>query len=291
MRYSASKTKSVLASAVAGVLLGACSTLPETVPQLEQARQAVADVRQDPEVDRYARAELGEAERALSRAEAAYDDRADLAVVQHEAYMAEGYANVAAARIGEQSAREQLEDAELERSQVLEEVRAQEAREARLQADLATERADELERELEDLQAEETDRGLVLTLGDVLFDTAEAQLKPGANATIEQLAEFMNEYPDRRLLIEGHTDSRGDEAYNQNLSKQRADAVRNALLSAGINSERLRTEGLGEAYPVASNDTQAGRQQNRRVNIIVSSPDKAGFPESMRDASPQRISQ
>lgn len=291
MRYSASKTKSVLASAVAGVLLGACSTLPETVPQLEQARQAVTDIRQNPQVDRYARAELGKAESALSRAEAAYDDRADLAVIQHEAYMAEGYATIAEARIGEQSAREQLEDAELERSQVLEEVRAQEAREARLQADLATERADELERELEDLQAEETDRGLVLTLGDVLFDTAEAQLKPGANATIEQLAEFMNEYPDRRLLIEGHTDSRGDESYNQTLSRQRADAVRNALLSAGINSERLRTEGLGEAYPVASNETQAGRQQNRRVNIIISSPDKAGFPESMRDASPQRISQ
>lgn len=291
MRYTASKTRSVLTIAVAGALLGACSTLPETVPQLEQARQAVADVRQNPEVDRYARTELDKAENALSRAEAAFEDRADLTVIQHEAYMAEGYASIAAARIGELSAREQIEDAELERSRVLEEVRAQEAREARLQADLATERAEALQRELENLQAEETERGLVLTLGDVLFDTAEAQLKPGADATIEQLAQFMNEYPDRRLLIEGHTDSRGDDAYNQTLSKQRADAVRTALQSAGISSERLKAEGLGEAYPVASNDTQAGRQQNRRVNIIVSSPDAAGFPESMRNSAPQRISQ
>lgn len=284
MRY----TRQLLAVAVASAFAAGCSSTPERVAELEEARQAVMDVRQDPQVDRYARAELREAETALEQAEKAYADGADIEIIRHEARVAESYADIAAARLGERLARESINDAELDRSRVLEEVRAQEARvarqdaqDARLQADMASERADALQQELADLQAEETDRGLVLTLGDVLFDTGEAALKPGANSTILRLAGFLDEYPKRRLLIEGHTDSRGSDSFNQELSRQRAEAVRMALMQAGVAAERLRAQGLGEQFPVASNDTTAGRQENRRVEIIVSSDDASGFPNSL----------
>lgn len=281
-------TKSTLAIAVSAAILAACSTTPERVAELDRAREAVADVRANPQAGRYAQAELEEAEAALARAEQSFEDGEDLELIRHEAYVAQGHAEIAEARIGERAALEGIEDAELERTRVLEQVREQEAElaraqaeEARMQADFATERAEQLQQELANLKAEQTERGLVLTLGDVLFDTDEARLKPGANSTIQRLAEFLGEYPDRRLLIEGHTDSRGTDEYNRDLSLRRADAVRTALMAAGVGSDRLKAQGLGEQFPVASNETAAGRQENRRVDIIVSSQGKSGFPESM----------
>jgi outer membrane protein OmpA-like peptidoglycan-associated protein len=281
-------TRQLLALAVASALAAGCTTTPEQVAELEEARQAVADVRQNPEAARYARAEVKQAEDALAQANRAFEQGEDLEIIVHEAHMAHSHAEIAAARIGESVARANISDAELERTRVLEEVRTQQAQaarqdaeEARMQADMASERADALQQELADLKAEETERGIVLTLGDVLFDTGEAQLKPGANATIQRLSQFLNEYPDRRLLIEGHTDSRGSDEFNQDLSQRRADAVRTALLQAGVPSERVRAQGLGEQFPVASNDTNAGRQENRRVEIIVATEGESDFPESL----------
>jgi outer membrane protein OmpA-like peptidoglycan-associated protein len=118
---------------------------------------------------------------------------------------------------------------------------------------------------------------VVLTLSDVLFDTDEADLKPGAGSAIAQLAELLDEYPDRRLRIEGHTDSRGSDAYNRELSKERAAAIADALTNRGVSRSRLEIVGMGEAYPVATNETAAGRQQNRRVEIVISEPD-GDFP-------------
>jgi len=273
----------ILAGAIIAVLAG-CSSTPERVVELDQAREAVAKVSQDPEADRFARAEVRKAETALAMAEQAFTEGDDLDVIRHEAYLAQGYADIAAARIVERSARESISDAELERTRVLEEVRTREAEQARLEADHASARADQLQQELTDLKAEQTERGLVLTLGDVLFDTAQATLKPGADSTIRRLSEFMDAYPDRRLLIEGHTDSRGSESYNQDLSQQRADAVRAALMAGGVGAERVQARGLGEQYPVASNDTDAGRQENRRVDIIISNEGSEGFPATSSDS-------
>jgi outer membrane protein OmpA-like peptidoglycan-associated protein len=277
-------TRQLIALAVASALAAGCASTPEQVAELEEARQAVAEVRQDPNA-RYARAEVKQAEDALAEANSAFEEGEDLEIIVHEAHMAESYAEIAAARIGESVARAEINNAELERTRVLENVRAQQAEaarqdaeEARMQADMASERADELQEELADLKAQETERGIVLTLGDVLFDTGEAQLKPGANSTIQRLAEFLSDYPDRRLLIEGHTDSRGSDAFNQELSQRRADAVRSALLQAGVPAERIRAQGLGEQFPVASNETTAGRQENRRVEIVVAAKGETDFP-------------
>ncbi len=149
------------------------------------------------------------------------------------------------------------------------EARAREAEMARRQAEQARAEARQLERELTELQAKQTERGLVLTLGDVLFDTGKAELKVGALRSLDKLVAFLKENPERDVLIEGHTDSVGNENYNLALSQRRAEAVETALISRGISPRRILARGYGEGYPVASNETDAGRQQNRRVEIVI----------------------
>ena len=109
---------------------------------------------------------------------------------------------------------------------------------------------------------------MVLTLGDVLFDTGKSTLKPGALRTLDKLASFLQKNPEQKIRIEGHTDSVGSEESNIALSQRRADAVRQALLDKGVSEAQMEATGLGEAYPVASNNTKAGKQQNRRVEVL-----------------------
>jgi outer membrane protein OmpA-like peptidoglycan-associated protein len=144
------------------------------------------------------------------------------------------------------------------------------AQAARQQTQDAESRSRQLEAQLKELQAKKTDRGMVITLGDVLFDTNRAQLKSGGVRNVQKLADFFNQYPQRKVMIEGFTDSTGSDSRNQELSDQRANSVRMALLGMGIGADRITSRGYGESYPVAGNDTAAGRQLNRRVEIIVS---------------------
>jgi len=129
--------------------------------------------------------------------------------------------------------------------------------------------ADELQRQIDDMQAKVTDRGLVLTLGDVLFASGTADLNTGGSNNLSKLAAFLNEYPDRTALIEGHTDSIGGEDYNLGLSQRRADSVKSYLVNAGIGSGRLSASGKGKGSPIADNSSATGRQQNRRVEVII----------------------
>ncbi len=131
-------------------------------------------------------------------------------------------------------------------------------------------RTQALEKQLVALKAKQTSRGMVLTLGDVLFDTGKAQLHAGASRTIDQLAAFLKEDPERTIEIEGYTDSMGGPALNQALSERRAEAVKSALTERGIVAARISARGFGESNPVAGNDSAAGRQLNRRVEIVVS---------------------
>ncbi len=144
------------------------------------------------------------------------------------------------------------------------------AQAARQQTQDAESRSRQLESQLKDLEAKKTDRGMVITLGDVLFDTNRAQLKSGGMRNVQKLADFFKQYPQRKVMIEGFTDSTGSNSRNQNLSDERADSVRVALVGMGIGTERITARGYGESYPAAGNDTAAGRQLNRRVEIIVS---------------------
>lgn len=155
------------------------------------------------------------------------------------------------------------QEAERLRSQARQQLKA-----ANSKASSASEEAARMRAELEALQAKQTDRCMVLTLGDVLFATGQAALQPGAMRVVDQLGTFMGKYPDARIKVEGHTDSMGSDSYNLDLSQRRADAVRAAVTSRGVDGNRIVARGMGESLPVASNDIPAGRQQNRRVEIV-----------------------
>ncbi|HEX6998151.1 MAG TPA: OmpA family protein [Gammaproteobacteria bacterium] len=279
--------------------------MPERIETLEQARAVVESLERDPLAQQVAPTRLNAARQSLAEAEQQLADGEPVEDVDYHAYLALRNAQIAEQMIGEERARNELQDAEAERSRVLLQAREQEARQAQSaaqqaqtlaeqrageleqqseQARQAQARADELEQQLADLEAQQTERGLVLTLSDVLFDTARAELKPGAATAVDRIAEFMSQYPERRIIVEGHTDSRGTEEYNRRLSEERADAVRDALLDRGISSERIEVRGLGESYPVASNDTSAGQQLNRRVEVVISDDNGRFAPEAQRQA-------
>lgn len=241
----------------AAVLLSAgCASTRAPSDQLQAAREAYDSVEQDPDVARSAAESLDRSRRALDDAERLHSGEAESVRVDHQAYLAERYAEIA---------REEAQQARLQRE-------VERARERRQQVRLELEqrKASTLQQQLSDLQAKQTDRGMVLTLGDVLFDFNQATLKPGGERAARRLADFLREFPERRIRVEGHTDSVGSAGYNQELSRRRAEAVKQAIVRRGITPSRIVTQGYGEQYPVASNDNEAGRQRNRRVEIVIS---------------------
>jgi outer membrane protein OmpA-like peptidoglycan-associated protein len=257
--------------------LAACASEPERVPQLDAARTKVQALANEQRVQEVAGRELAAADENLKRAEEALQKDEPQEKVAHLAYLAERNADIGQARIDEAEAKEKVAHAEAERNAVLLEARTQEVEMAKQKAAAAevaaaanAQDADAARRELEAMKAKETERGMVLTLSDVLFDTAAATLKPGATLAIDRLAQFLESNPDTRLIIEGHTDNRGSDAYNEDLSQRRARAVAAELTARGIDPARFQAIGRGEGFPVADNGTAEGRQQNRRVEIVFS---------------------
>lgn len=211
-------------------------------------------------------ASIREAERARAEAERA---RRESMARGEEAERARREAQQARA-LSVQSEREaELAREEAAQARRLAEAQGREAELARQEAELASATADSLRRQLQNLQARETSRGLMFTLGDVLFEYGRSDLKPESLANLNRLVQFLGEYPDRTISIEGHTDSRGGAEFNLRLSQARADAVRRALIERGVPAGRLQAVGLGEEFPIASNELESGRQQNRRVEIII----------------------
>ena len=145
---------------------------------------------------------------------------------------------------------------------------------AQASASDAQQRTDALKQQLADLQAQQTERGMLVTLGDVLFEFNRAEIKPGAQASLRKLADFLAQHPSRQILIEGHTDSVGSAAANNLLSRRRADAVDTALMSMGLANSRTTPIGYGEDYPIADNATDTNRALNRRVEVYIAENDQ-----------------
>jgi outer membrane protein OmpA-like peptidoglycan-associated protein len=272
-------------------------------------------------VSKYAPTELDKARKLLINAEGAAKAKgANDPNASHYAYLATQMARVAEQRAHEQTSVARIKAGEGERQQILLSARENEADAAVAQARMAQAQSEaarnqalsaqsqadaarndaqnaqaqltasqaesqRLAKELEDMQAKQTSRGVVLTLGDVLFDTGKSELKSGAQRSIDQLAQFLTEHPERRVQIEGFTDSQGTDEYNMQLSQRRAESVASAIMRRGVEADRVRALGYGEEYPVASNDNSGSRQMNRRVEIIVSNDDRA-IPNRVSASSP-----
>jgi outer membrane protein OmpA-like peptidoglycan-associated protein len=291
----------LIAAAVAASLLAlqGCETAPKTNATLEAARAAVQSAQSNSSVAQYAATELNRAQQLLTNAEGAAKEKgANDKTTAHYAYLATQHARIAEQRAQEQAAIARIKSGEVERQQILLAAREGEANQALAQARSAQSQAEQARNEalnaqaqmaqaqaesqrlaaqLEDLEASQTQRGIVLTLDDVLFDTGKAQLKPGADRSLDQIAAFLSENPERRVQVEGFTDAQGPEEFNLELSQSRADAVAMAIIKRGVDAQRVRAMGYGEQYPVASNNNAGSRQLNRRVEIIVSN-DNAAIP-------------
>jgi outer membrane protein OmpA-like peptidoglycan-associated protein len=283
-------------------VLAGCSSTPLSNAQLEAARSDYRAAQDLPQARELAAVELRQANEALTAADAAQARREPVAEVDHLAYQAKQRSAIVQATVQQKTAEQAVNGAESARDKFRLTARTREVNNAERSAAVAQSRADAsmrqaeasqrqsaasaqqandavarnlaLEAQLKDMNAKPTDRGMVVTIGDVLFDTNQSKIKPGALHNLDKLAAFLKQYPQRTARVEGYTDSVGSDSHNQELSSQRADAVRAALVELGVARDRISTRGFGEANPVASNDNASGRQMNRRVEIVLS--DEAG---------------
>ncbi len=275
---------------IAAAILSGCSSVSHNA-SLAEAHGSYDSARNSTQVTSLALPELQQAGDTLNKADHALSEGDSESSVNQLAYLAKQQVAIAVETSRRKAAELEVTRARANRDQIRLEARTAEADAAKQQVSDMQETADqqaaalavadanserdqaliaEQEMQLQALNARQTARGLVITLGDVLFSTDKAQLNAGGMQDIQKLAEFLDQYPQQKVLVEGYTDSTGSSSYNQDLSDQRAGAVRTALLDRGIGSDRIATHGYGEASPVSSNDTATGRQMNRRVEIILS---------------------
>lgn len=273
------------------LFMAACSSTPTTTSMLDRARGDYMAAQNNPQVAASAPLEFKAASDALNRANDAAAKNDSLEHIDQLAYIATQKIATAQQVAKQKAAEANIADASRQRDEVRLQQRTQEADQAKAAADQARmqavqaqndaanaqaatadaqARAAALASELQDLQAKQTERGMVITLSDVLFNTDRAELSADGMATARKLATVLTQNPERTVLIEGFTDSTGSAAHNLELSQRRAESVRAALVGLGVSADRVATKGYGEAYPVAANDSSGDRQLNRRVEIVLS---------------------
>lgn len=260
-------TKLLTGMALAMTIAG-CADIPKTNLALDTARRAVQSAESDPNVGKYSALDLQAAKGELKEAESAAMKHNEAAIAQ-PAYLAAQTARLAQIKASAKADDARVAAGQTERDRIQLSTRTSEVDNAKLARDQATQKAAGLQSEIDALKAKSTDRGLVLTLGDVLFDTGKADLNPGAARNLDQLVQFLTEHGDRRVEIDGYTDSVGTDSFNLDLSQRRADAVKAVLVTRGIDSSRIASRGYGKAFGIASNADAGGRQLNRRVEIVI----------------------
>lgn len=290
------------ASALLVSLLGACAMPPLATPPLVEARAAVRSAELDPVVQAQAPLELKKASDTLSRANALLASGDATPEVDSLAHVALQQARTAQALAQAKTSEEAVAGAVVERERTRADMRTVEANRAKAQTSAARQQtavaeqraagaeqqtavavaaateaqsqASQLQQRLNDLQARQTERGLLVTLGDVLFEFNRAEVKPTAQSSLRKLADFLQQYPDRQVLIEGYTDNIGSAAYNEGLSRRRADAVQHALIGMGVALDRVSSVGYGEEYPISDNNSDTNRALNRRVEVYIADNDQ-----------------
>lgn len=272
-------------------LLAACGSLPTTTSLLEQTRSDYVVAQSNPNIASYASTEMAQAAVSLDAANAAananqspekidqlaYIAKQKIALTQEVAKQRTAEADVAAVgkerdqiRLAQRTNEAEAAKVSAEKSRMAAEVAQGEAMRAQRQAQDAQARTAQLESQLAELAAKKTERGILITLGDVLFGTDQARLNADGMGKARNLALVLQQNPTRNVMVEGFTDSTGTAAHNLDLSERRAMAVRDALQEMGVSRDRVAVRGYGELYPVAGNDNADSRQMNRRVEIILS---------------------
>ncbi|MEO8064041.1 MAG: OmpA family protein [Pseudomonadota bacterium] len=294
MRDTKYRGYTLISAALAAAIMAGCASTPKKPAGSEAVRAKLTSLQSDATLAGRAPVAIKDAEAAVRIAETS---QKDLSLAAHRVYIADRKVDTARAlaetkaaeaervTLNEASERARLDsrtrEADVAKAAAM--VAKADAANARADTDaarlaagaaeqqsaLAQAEALELQRQVALLQARPTDRGLVLTLGDTLFATGKAELKSGASANLDRITKFMNEYPNRTAAIEGFTDSMGSDEYNNDLSQRRADSVKRYLVGQGVSNDRLSASGRGENSPVGDNETAAGRQQNRRVEVVI----------------------
>lgn len=237
----------------------------EATQTAEEARVMAIKNEQQAEIDRQQREAADRTAQAKAEAE------------QQQAAAAQAQAEAQAQQAAAAQAQQQAQQAQLAQQQAA--LQAQQADQARQQAEQARQQAENdkaqmrarmLQQLNQVLQTRDTARGLIVSMPDVLFDTAKSDLRPTARERLAKVAGILLSYPDIHVEIDGFTDSTGTLEFNERLSQQRAESVRSYLASQGVNLSSMTTQGFGPSQPIASNDSASGRQQNRRVELVVS---------------------
>jgi outer membrane protein OmpA-like peptidoglycan-associated protein len=282
VRNHAGYATALTVAAGVALSLSACATAPASPEGAADVRAKLTQLQADPELASRAPVAIREAEAAVRIAEEPVA-AADASLGTHRVYIADRKVETAMAQAATKQAELQRVKLGEQRERSRLDARTREADAAHAEADAtrvaaagaataAALQAEDLQRQIDALEAKATDRGLVLTLGDVLFTSGRADLKTGTAGNLERLVAFLDQNPDRRVEIEGHTDNVGSEDSNLGLSQRRADSVRDFLVQRGISSGRIIASGMGEHRPVADNLSEGGRQQNRRVEVIIGNP-------------------
>ncbi|MCK7633064.1 MULTISPECIES: OmpA family protein [Shewanella] len=259
--------------------VAACSSAPKMAEGISDIRAELNTLQAKNELAILAPAAISQAEEAVRAAEQPVKNEQ---LSQHLVFVADRKVNIALAQAQSRFAEDQQkvlaknrDDARLDARTTEANQAHQDARLARADAADARQESDDAQAQLALLNARESERGWVVTLGDVLFDTGKANLKSSTSQHLTNLATFLGKYPQRGAIIEGYTDSVGTEEYNLGLSERRADSVSNFLQAQGVQSSRLSSQGKGESFPVANNESASGRQQNRRVEVIITNAPQA----------------
>jgi len=241
-------------------LLAACATTTSPPRELVDARNAYTQAQSGP-ASQVKPDSLVDARVALSRAERAYAASADDRDIRTLAYVAERKAELANIKAHDAMNTQEQKQAESEIQQL---TQKQPSAIAQLQG------KQPLKANGQGLEVREETREIVITLpGQVLFATGKSALLPDAREKLNQVADLLEEQPDRHVLIEGYTDAAGSDATNQVLSRQRAQSVKDYLTANGVPADQVSARGMGSSHPVASNDSPEGRANNRRVEIII----------------------
>jgi outer membrane protein OmpA-like peptidoglycan-associated protein len=286
-------------------LLAACGSTPKSTTLLEQTRSDYIAVQSNPNVANYAALEMKQASDAMALANTQASERGSDESIDKLAYLAKQKIALTQEVTKQKVAEADVISSAKKRDSILLDQRTNEANAAQIRADRSKQdalmaqndaaraqqqtqiaqvdaanamllaqdvqmRNAQLEAQLADLAAKKTERGIVITLGDVLFGTDLSRLNNDGIATAQKLAKVLQSNLQLKVLVEGFADSTGATAYNQTLSERRAGAVQSALLDMGVARDRVAMRGYGETYPVAANDTAANRQLNRRVEIVLS---------------------